>query len=148
MIIKENNMTQRLETSQKDTDLIHPLLLENPSLNQTLPPQVLSLIRELLEKVARLESEIETLRKENSELKRHLDMNSSNSSKPPSCDPPSMKYPARTPTGRKPGKQKGDKGHRRRFLTPATIVGHRPEMCQHCGSAISNDVPVTGDYQR
>ena len=148
MIIKENNITQRLETSSEDTDLIRRLLSENPSLNQTLPPQVLSLIRELLEKVERLESEIEALRKENSELKRHLDMNSSNSSKPPSSDPPSMKYPARTPTGRKPGKQKGAKGHRRHFLTPTTIVDHRPEICQHCGFAISNDVPVTGDYQR
>ena len=148
MIIQENNITQRLEISPKDTDLIRHFLSENPSLNQTLPPQVLSLIRELLEKVARLESEVEALRKETSELKRRLGLNSGNSSKPPSSDPPSMKYPARTTTGRKPGKQKGAKGHRRRFLTPTIIVDHRPEICQHCGVAIGDNVPVTGAYQR
>ena len=116
----------------------------------------------LLERIATLESEIEVLRKENltlkkenselrkenSELERHLGMDSSNSSKPPSSDPPSMKYPARTPTGRKPGKQKGAKGHRRHFLAPTMIVDHRPEICRHCGATIGDDVPVTGDYQR
>ena len=116
----------------------------------------------LLERIATLESEIEVLRKENltlkkenselrkenSELERRLGMDSSNSSKPPSSDPPSMKYPARTPTGRKPGKQKGAKGHRRHFLAPTMIVDHRPEICRHCGATIGDDVPVTGDYQR
>ena len=107
------------------------------------------------ERIARLESEIDALRmenvalkEENAELKRRLGLDSSNSSKPPSSDPPSMKYPHRTPTGRKPGKQKGAKGHRRDFLPPTTIVDHRPEICQHCGTAIGDDVPVTGDYQR
>ena len=126
--MKESNITQGLQTSSVYTDLIRHLLSENPSLNQTLQPQVLSLIRELLEKVARLESEVEALRKENSELKRRLGLNSSNSSKPPSGDPPSMKYPARTTTGRKPGKQKGDKGHRRHFLTPTTIGSSTGDM--------------------
>lgn len=155
--MQENNITQRLEISPKDTDLIRirHFLSENPSLNQTLPPQVWSLIRELLEKVAKLESETEALRKENRvlktenfELKRRLGLNSSNSSRPPSSDPPSMKYPTRTTRGRKPGKQKGDKGHRRHFLTPTTIVDHRPERCQHCEVAIGDNVPVTGTYQR
>lgn len=112
-------------------------------------------IRELLERIARLESQIEALRKENlalkkenAELKRRLGLDSSNSSKPPSSDPPSMKYPRRTPTGGKPGKQRGAKGHRRHFGPPTTIVDHRPDICSHCGAAIGDDVPVTGDYQR
>ena len=114
--MKESNITQGLQTSSVNTDLIRRFLSGNPSLNRTLPPQVLSLIRELLEKAARLESETEALRKGNSELKRRPGLNSGNSSKPPSSDPPSMKYPPRTTTGRKPGKQKGDKGHRGTFL--------------------------------
>lgn len=131
-------------------------------MSQSLPPEVLSLIGELLERIARLESEVEALRKENvalkqenselkrenAELKRRLGLDSSNSSKPPSSDPPSMKYPHRSPTGGKPGKQKGAKGHRRDFLPPTMIVDHRPETCRHCGATIGDDVPVTGAYQR
>lgn len=160
--MEQNNIGQGSLPSSEDTDLIRRLLSENPSLNQSLPPQVLFLIQGLIERVARLESEIEALRKENvalkkensdlkeenAELKRRLGLDSSNSSKPPSSDPPSMKYPRRTPTGGKPGKQKGTKGHRRHFLPPTMIVDHRPDICQHCGATIGDDVPVTGSYQR
>lgn len=130
-------------------------LSEKPLFNQPLPPQVLDLIYGLLERVARLASEVEALRKENValkkenvELKRRLGLNSGNSSKPPSSDPPSMKYPARVPTGGKPGKQKGAKGHRRQFIQATQLLCHRPDMCQHCGATIGDDVPVIGTYQR
>ena len=153
--MEKKNIGQEAWTSSKDNEPIQTLLSENPSLNQSLPPQVLSLIGELLERMARLESEVEALRKENmalkeenAELKRRLGLNSNNSSKPPSSDPPLMKYPRRSPTGGKPGKQKGTKGYRRDFLTPKTIVDHRPDICQHCGISIGDDVPVTGAYQR
>lgn len=114
------------------------------------------------ERIARLEAEVAALRIENAqlkeenlalkretaELKRRLGLDSSNSSKPPSSDPPSMKYPHRSPTGGKPGKQKGAKGHRRHFLTPTAIEDHRPDICRHCGATIGDGVLVTGDYQR
>ncbi|MCL0093229.1 DUF6444 domain-containing protein [Dehalococcoidia bacterium] len=57
--------------------------------------------------IDRLEAENARLREENAELKRCLGLNSTNSSRPPSSDPPSMKYPPRTSTGRRPGKQEG-----------------------------------------
>ena len=151
----QNNIEQRTWISSKDNDQIRHLLSENQSLNQPLPPEVLSLIGGLLDRIERLESEVETLRKENvalkeenSELKRRLGLNSNNSSKPPSSDPPSMEYPRRTPTGGKTGKQKGAKGHRRHFLPATMIVDYRPVTCRHYGATIGNDVPVTGDCQR
>lgn len=98
--------------------------------------------------IDRLEAENAKLREENAELKRCLGLNSTNSSKPPSSDPPSMKYPPRTSTGRRPGKQEGAKGHRRFFLEPTEIIDHRPKMCRHCGIDIPPDIPVSGSYQR
>lgn len=148
--MEADNVAENRQTSSKDIDLIRCLLSENPSLNE-----VLSLIGELLERITGLESEVEALRKENVmlkkenlELKRRLGLDSSNSSKPPSSDLPSAKYPTRTPTGRKPGKQEGAKGHRRHFLPATIIVDHRPDICQHCGATIGDGVPATGACQR
>ena len=158
ILMKENaSDSGSVRASLEDTELIRRFLSQNPSGNE-----VFALVGELLERIAALESEIEAIRKENLalkkenlelreenlELKRRLGLDSSNSSKPPSSDPPSMKYPRRTPTGKKPGKQKGDKGHRRQFLTPTVIVDHRPDICRHCGALIGEEVPATGDYQR
>ena len=137
-----------VRTSFEGPELIRGFLSE-----KQLPHEVLTLVGELLERIERLELEVEALRKENlalkkenlelreenAELKRRLGLDSSNSSKPPSSDPPSMKYPHRTPTGRKPGKQKGAKGHRRHLLMPTIIVDHRPDKCRQCG-----DVPLAG----
>lgn len=145
------------QTSLEDRERIWRLLSENQSFSE-----VFALVGELLERIEALECEVEALRKENralkkenlelrrenTELKRRLGLDSSNSSKPPSSDPPSIKYPRRIPSGGKPGKQKGAKGHRRQFLTPTVIIDHRPERCRHCGAVIENDVPVIGTYQR
>lgn len=123
----------------------------------------------LTEKVKKLETEVERLREENAklreenaelnedntklkeenaELRRRLGLNSTNSSKPPSSDSPSVRRSPRTPTERKPGKQEGTKGNRRSFLEPTEIVDHRPKTCRHCGAEIPSDASVTGSYQR
>lgn len=79
--------------------------------------------------IAALQAEVEGLR-------RRLGLNSQNSSKPPSSDPPSVpKRPGTEPTGRKPGGQPGHKGHKRDLL-PADEVDRVedlwPSACASC----------------
>ncbi|WP_081636068.1 IS66 family transposase [Micromonospora sp. CNB394] len=90
---------------------------------------------ELRERVDRLEAE-------NTELKRRLGLNSSNSSKPPSSD--GLSRPARQPgkgSGRRRGKQPGAPGWTLELVAdPDEVVEHRPQRCVHpgCGSPLSD----------
>ncbi len=67
-------------------------------------------------------------------------MNSTNSSKPPSSDPPNVKKRARAPSGRSPGGQLGHPG-RSRSLVPldrvSAIEDVYPKRCWRCGSGLS-----------
>ena len=69
------------------------------------------------------------------ELRRQLDQNSQNSSKPPSSDgyhKPSPKS-QRTKTGRKPGGQKGHQGNNMTIPhAPDEVMKHLPEKCKTC----------------
>ena len=78
------------------------------------------------------------------ELERRLDLNSSNSGKPPSSD--GLHKPRREPrtrslrerSGKPPGGQKGHKGETLRQVdAPSHTVEHYPEACPGCGSALS-----------
>src|SRR3972149_8368993 len=101
----------------------------------------------LLKRIEQLEKENLKLKEENAELRRRLGMDSTNSSMPPSSDPPSVKRLSKVPTGRKPGKQNGSKGYRRQLLQPTQIIEHRPEVCSHCGVNIPSDTFATGSYR-
>jgi hypothetical protein len=87
-------------------------------------------------RVVELEAQVAELTALVSELLKRLNRNSSNSSKPPSSDPPWNKQPAKEPpTGRKPGGQPGHEGHQRVRLPPERvkeILHHWPEKCEHC----------------
>lgn len=100
--------------------------------------------------VAEQASLIEKLTAEIAELRARLNMNSRNSSKPPSSDGYGKPAPKsrRTRSGKKPGKQPGDPGH---HLAPrsdpdATKV-HPPSTCERCGSDLA-DAAVTGRVVR
>jgi transposase len=97
--------------------------------------------QKLLAQIEQLKAQVEKLSQENAELKRRLGLNSTNSSKPPSSDPPSVVRSFKDPTGRKPGKQKGTKGSRRQMLEPTQVIEHRPDVCSHCGANIPSDTP-------
>ncbi|RKG99764.1 IS66 family transposase [Corallococcus sp. CA053C] len=75
------------------------------------------------------------MREENRQLKERLNLNSSNSSKPPSSDAPGTPRPPKQRTGRGPGGQPGHKKHERRLLPPEAVkhvVELVPSQCKGC----------------
>jgi len=95
--------------------------------------------------------QIDALKAENEKLRAQLNQNSSNSSKPPSSDPPwtsiNKNKQKRDRKKRRRGGQKGHKGHRRALLPPEKvdrIVGCKPACCDHCGKKLKgvDSVPL------
>jgi transposase len=87
--------------------------------------QLEQLLRLAFDKISVLEAEVV-------ELKAKLGQNSSNSSKPPSSDPPGTPRAATRLTGRKRGGQPGHDGSERRMLTPDRVVDYKPKTCRRC----------------
>lgn len=87
--------------------------------------------------VKHLTEQIIELKKENSELKEKLGLNSSNSSLPPSKDLYKIKDKDRPKSTRKIGAQPGHKGTNRKLHDPDEIVHcHTPDSCE-CGGRIT-----------
>jgi len=71
------------------------------------------------------------------ELEARLNMNSKNSSKPPSSDGFNKPKSLRAPSGKKPGGQKGHEGSGLKLLRkPDTYITHEPEECAHCPDGV------------
>jgi len=96
---------------------------------------------------------IEALRAENAslkaritELERRLELNSSNSGKPPSSD--GLKKPVRVKSlrersGKRPGGQNGHKGETlRQVADPNEVVNHYPSACSSCGVGLAPETSV------
>src|SRR5437660_1399485 len=92
---------------------------------------------DLIVLIAALRAENAALKARLAELERRLELNSSNSGKPPSSD--GLKKPARVSSlrersGKKPGGQKGHKGKTlRQVADPNEVVNHYPPACSMCG---------------
>jgi transposase len=89
---------------------------------------------------------VDDLKAEIAELRERLGQNSSNSSRPPSSDPPSYKPgPRREPKGRKRGGQPGHQGSTRKLL-PAEEVDRlielKPHSCSACGRKLRGADPA------
>ena len=100
--------------------------------------------------VAEQAAVIEKLTAEIAELRARLNMNSRNSSKPPSSDGYAKPAPKsrRVRSGKKPGKQPGDPGrHLAQRSDPDATKVHPPSTCERCGSDLS-DAEVTGRVVR
>src|SRR5512144_2251006 len=109
----------------------------------TVPPEaqvaILAVLDSLKGRIAELERRV-------GDLEARLELNSTNSSKPPPSDPIGFKRkPPAPPSGRKRG---GQPGHRRalRSLVPPqkvrTITDCRPTDCRRCGHALDGDDPA------
>lgn len=92
-----------------------------------------ALVAKLLARVSELEAEVASLRQ-----------NSSNSSKPPSTDPPGAPRREDKPTGRSRGGQPGHAHHRRELLPPeqvSEVVDLVPSHCQCCRARLGGRDP-------
>jgi transposase len=86
--------------------------------------------------VDKLEKRIEEMEKRIEELERLLGMNSRNSSKPPSSDPPGMPVVLTRHRHKKRGARNGHQPHLKELLPPEFVKKHihlRPDACT-CGS--------------
>jgi transposase len=93
------------------------------------------------EAIDALQRRVEQLAARVAELEARLAQNASNSSIPPSANPPAAPAPVlKKPTGRKRGGQPGHPGHSRTRL-PAARVNHTikliPDRCEHCSAPLS-----------
>ena len=104
-----------------------------PEVWQATPPEAQALISALHERVCDLEA--------------RLGQDASNSSRPPSADPPQA--PAKVkrqapPSGRKRGGQPGHPGHFRTLRPPEQVdqvVVVASEVCRHCGQPFPTTTP-------
>lgn len=89
---------------------------------------------------ARCEQRIAQLEAQVQDLQQRLAQNSSNSSRPPSSDPPGLKRrPPRPPSGRSPGGQPDHPRCTRPLLEPTTTHVLKPPSCRRCGQALTGD---------
>ena len=105
-----------------------------------------------------MRAEIATLRAENERLRRELEKNSGNSSKPPSRDPATererqaeARRAKRSKGGkrRRPGKQPGSPGTTLAMSeNPDQIVVHEPEVCAGCGGGLGEDDELVATARR
>jgi transposase len=106
---------------------------ERDAIIAELRARIVTLEQRLAEQDRRLAEQDQRL----AELESRLKTNSSNSSLPPSANPPSApKPPAKPSTGRKPGGQPGHAGHSRPRLPANEIVPHVPDHCERCQTAL------------
>src|SRR5689334_20117500 len=96
-----------------------------------LPSEVQALILGLQAEVERLQAKVKALHAQAQDLRAQLNQNSTNSSRPPSTDLPTLKRaPPRSPSGRRPGGQPGHEPQQRPFLPTAHTQGLRPTKCR------------------
>lgn len=120
---------------------------------ETLSPAVRAALVALETQVRQLEALeplVERLRARIDELEARLGMNSRNSSKPPSSDPPHAKRRVQKGRRGKRGARSGHPGAGRELVLPERVdevVDYRPEQCRGCGLALA-DVPVVGEPGR
>ena len=90
---------------------------------------------------------IASLDKPIADLGARLNQDSTDSSQPPSTDPPTVKVKRRPPvpaSGRKRGGQPGHQRHARALVPPERVretFEVEPSLCQGCGSALQGDDP-------
>jgi transposase len=106
----------------------------------------------LRKEIAVLRTELDELRRVVRDLRARLNLNSQNSSRPPSSDLPSAPpRPKAPPSGRKPGGQPGHEGTTRQPFSFEQVDRHipvRPPRCGRCSKALSADAAAAGEPRR
>ena len=105
-----------------------------------LPPEARALILALRAEVAELRARVREQQGQIQELQERLNQNASNSSRPPSTDPPTVKRrPPRPASGRLSGGQPGHQRRQRPLLPPDHTQVLKPPQCRRCGHALTGD---------
>ena len=108
----------------------------------SLPPEARALIVALRAEAAELRAKVRALQQQVQELQGRLGQNSTNSSRPPSTDPPTVKRrPPLPPSGRSPGGQPGHERQQRPLLPPDHTEVLKPSRCRRCGHALRGEDP-------
>jgi transposase len=108
----------------------------------SLPPEARALILALRAEVAELRATVQALQQQVQGLQARLNQNSTNSSRPPSTDPPGIKRrPPRLPSGRQGGGQPGHERRQRPLLPPDYTHVVKPTQCRGCGHALQGEDP-------
>jgi transposase len=109
---------------------------------ERLPPEARALIQALRAEVCALQGQVRALRQQVEELQAQLNQDSTNSSRPPSTDPPQVKRgPPRSPSGRRPGGQPGHPRQQRPLLPADHTKVLKPAQCRQCGRALQGEDP-------
>lgn len=97
----------------------------------------------ILALVQQYESRLQALQDQVTELQQRLNQNSTNSSKPPSSDPPALKRaPPKTPSAKKAGGQHGHAKVQRALVDqPDALHDCKPTVCRHCQQPLHGDDP-------
>jgi transposase len=107
-----------------------------------LPPEARALIMALRAEVADLRAKVQQQQEQIQELQERLNRNSTNSSRPPSTDPPAVKRrPPRPASDRSSGGQPGHERWQRPLLPPDHTEILKPAHCRRCGHALAGDDP-------
>ena len=117
------------DEEQKQIRVSHPIIIE--------------LITRLLTQLLIFKERIHELETKVHELENRLNLNSTNSSIPPSKTPlNTYKVPnSRVPSGKKPGGQKGHKGVTLLPVEkPEIKIKHKPTICSGCGATVQTNL--------
>ena len=105
----------------------------------------------ILALVQQHEQRVEALQTEVDGLRQRLNQNSTNSSRPPSSDPPHVKRRPPTPSsGRSRGGQAGHARQQRPLVPPEEIkqaIPVKPSACRKCGEALHGEDPQPRRHQ-
>ena len=110
-----------------------------------IPPSAQAAILTL---VQHYEQRLQALQQQVAQLTERLNQNSTNSSRPPSSDPPHVKRrPPKPAAGRKKGGQPGHARQQRPLVPPDQVqqaIPLKPSACRKCGQALSGEDPQIG----
>jgi transposase len=105
----------------------------------------------ILTLVQQYEQQLQALQKQVDDLRQRLNQNSTNSSRPPSSDPPHVKRrPPKPPSGRQRGGQPGHIRQQRPLVPPEQLkqsIPVKPSACRKCGQALHGEDPQPRRHQ-
>jgi transposase len=105
----------------------------------------------ILALVQQYQQRSQALQKQVDQLTERLNQDSTNSSRPPSSDPPHVKRrPPKPPSGRKRGGQPGHARQQRPLVPPEQVqqtIRLKPPTCRKCGQALHGEDPQPRRHQ-